>query len=365
MYFAPVAILVSSLLCAVPLEVHARFISTRATVCNGYSELCSKTLGNVTFVGAHDSYAVSPGSVAANQDYNVTTQLNEGIRMLQIQAHNSSGVIHLCHTSCVILDAGTLSNYLSSVKTWLDGNPNEVVVILIVNSDNLPPSQYATVYQSVGLDSLSYSPTTATTDGSQWPTLGTLIDSGKRVLTFMDSNADFASVPYIIDEFSNIWETAYDVTDQTFNCAVNRTGTAGNKMYLINHYLDTTESLFGLTFPVPDKSLLNVTNAVSGYGSLGLQASQCGAEYSKYPTVILVDFYNYGGGSVFQVAANLNSVTYVPHSVSPPVTSTTTSSSSNPTGSPQSNDAPPSVSGNPLKLGVVFAAVLCGAMLVV
>jgi hypothetical protein len=40
MYFAPVAILVSSLLCAVPLEVHARSISTRATVCNGYSEVC-------------------------------------------------------------------------------------------------------------------------------------------------------------------------------------------------------------------------------------------------------------------------------------------------------------------------------------
>lgn len=34
----------------------------------------------------------------------------------------------------------------------------------------------------------------------------------------------------ICTEFTNVWETAYDVTDQTFDCAVNRTGTADNKM---------------------------------------------------------------------------------------------------------------------------------------
>jgi len=28
------------------------------------------------------------------------TQLNDGIRMLQMQAHNSSGTIELCHTDC-------------------------------------------------------------------------------------------------------------------------------------------------------------------------------------------------------------------------------------------------------------------------
>jgi len=28
------------------------------------------------------------------------TQLNDGIRMLQMQAHNNSGTIELCHTDC-------------------------------------------------------------------------------------------------------------------------------------------------------------------------------------------------------------------------------------------------------------------------
>jgi hypothetical protein len=30
----------------------------RATVCNGSPDLCTRSFGNVTFVGAHDSYAV-------------------------------------------------------------------------------------------------------------------------------------------------------------------------------------------------------------------------------------------------------------------------------------------------------------------
>ena len=33
----------------------------------------------------------------------VTQQLNDGVRMLQSQAHNKSGTIELCHTSCVRL----------------------------------------------------------------------------------------------------------------------------------------------------------------------------------------------------------------------------------------------------------------------
>jgi hypothetical protein len=30
----------------------------RATICNGSPDLCTRSFGNVTFVGAHDSYAV-------------------------------------------------------------------------------------------------------------------------------------------------------------------------------------------------------------------------------------------------------------------------------------------------------------------
>jgi hypothetical protein len=97
----------------------------RATTCNGFPQLCDRSYGNVTFVGAHDSYAVGVNNVFADQDYNVTQQLNDGIRMLQMQAHNQSGTIQLCHTSCTLFNGGTLQSYLQSVQSWMASNPND------------------------------------------------------------------------------------------------------------------------------------------------------------------------------------------------------------------------------------------------
>ena len=102
-----------------------------------------------------------------------------------------------------------------AVKQWLEANPNEgrcfsypsnviftsfpVLSLLIVNIDNLPAAQYGAVFSAVGLDTMSYSPTTLPLPASGWPTLGSLIDSGTRLITFMDNTADPTTVPYIID----------------------------------------------------------------------------------------------------------------------------------------------------------------------
>lgn len=38
-------------------------------------------------------------TVAANQNYTVATQLDNGVRMLQVQGHMNGNDLHLCHTS--------------------------------------------------------------------------------------------------------------------------------------------------------------------------------------------------------------------------------------------------------------------------
>lgn len=327
---AQAALVLLGALPAVHSQMLVKSESKRATVCNGYSELCSRTYGNVTYIGAHNSYAVGSNNLAANQDYDVTQQLKDGIRLLQIQAHNQNGAIHLCHSSCLLFDGGLLSDYLKKVKSWMDSNPTEVVTILIVNIDNQPASTFATAYQTASLVDLSYAPDTTAVKADQWPTLGTLIDMGKRLLTFMDNSADASAAPYIIDEFTNIWETAFDVTDTAFPCTLNRTaGTADGKMGLSNHFLDTYASVIGVQSLVPDKDSLNSTNAVTGVGSIGQEAETCAALNGKQQTFFLVDYYNYGLGSVFQVAASANGVTYdTTKTIAPPITSTDGSSAS-------------------------------------
>jgi len=45
------------LVLGVPQQVNSG-VGRRATVCNGHAELCDKSFGTVSFVGAHDSYAI-------------------------------------------------------------------------------------------------------------------------------------------------------------------------------------------------------------------------------------------------------------------------------------------------------------------
>ena len=83
-----------------------------------------------------------------------------------------------------------------------------------------------------------------------------------------------------------MWETAFDVTDPTFDCNVNRTkGDSATQLSTINHFLDTTI----VNQLVPDIEKLNVTNGVSGPGSLGAQAGVCIAQNGRAPNFLLVD----------------------------------------------------------------------------
>ncbi|KAJ3571394.1 hypothetical protein NP233_g3774 [Leucocoprinus birnbaumii] len=338
-------------------------VGRRATVCNGFAELCQKSFGSVAFVGAHDSYAI--GNPFSNPEglATVTTQLNDGIRMLQMQAHNQNGEIRLCHTSCTLYDGGSLHDYLTTVSDWLNANPNEVLALLIVNIDNLPVAQYDSVFKAVGLDVHSFIPSSTPLPAGSWPTLGSMIDGGQRLVTFMDNGAD-ASVSYILDEFTHVWETAFNVIDPTFDCNINRTSSnvdPSTTMYLINHFLDMEI----LGNPAPNLGQLNVTNSASGIGSLGAQVDTCVAQHSKPPNFLLVDFYDYGAGSVFEVAARINSVQYTPpSSLASPLPSGASPSSTAQTTSRPLNSNALSISGVfslegtlPLISGVIGAVV--------
>lgn len=84
-----------------------------------------------------------------------------------------------------------------------------VITIVIVNSDNLPPTSFSPVFESAGLSSKVYTPASQPTQLSDWPSLSDMIDAGTTVVAFMDYEADTSSVPYLLDEFAAMWEDAY------------------------------------------------------------------------------------------------------------------------------------------------------------
>lgn len=108
-----------------------------------------------------------------------------------------------------------------------------VLSILIVNINNQAAASFAAIYDAVGLATVSFVPSSQPLTYTAWPTLGSMIDSGKRLVTFLDNSADTATVPYLLDEFTQIWETPFDATTTDWPCGVNRTrGDPTTQMYL-------------------------------------------------------------------------------------------------------------------------------------
>lgn len=56
--------------------------------CNNYPQFCARKYSNITMVAAHNSPFVRKNNVAANQVLDVTQQLNDGIRMCELDEPN-------------------------------------------------------------------------------------------------------------------------------------------------------------------------------------------------------------------------------------------------------------------------------------
>ncbi|KAL1979877.1 hypothetical protein VTN96DRAFT_5035 [Rasamsonia emersonii] len=276
-----------------------------ATTCNGRSEFCSRSYSNISLVGAHDSPFV--GDLPTdNQNINITEQLERGVRFLQGQTHkNIEGELDMCHTSCFLKDAGSLVSFLETVKTWLDGNPNEVVTLLITNGDNVNITEFDSAFDQSGIKKYAFVPSSSPNPLSinDWPTLQELIDAGTRLVAFLDYGADMKTVPYILDEFAYYFETPYDVTNASFpDCSINRPpgASADGRMYIVNHFLDV--DVLGAL--IPDREAADTTNAATGNGSIGAQAALCESLYGRPPNVVLVDFTDKGDIFAAQDALN-------------------------------------------------------------
>ncbi|KAK4044625.1 PLC-like phosphodiesterase [Parachaetomium inaequale] len=282
--------------------------------CNNSPDLCSRAYNNITHMGAHDSAflrdASTSNSVAGNQYYNATIALSAGIRLLQAQVHlSSNNTLELCHTDCRILDAGPLEAWLARIKHWLDANPNDVVTLLLVNSDNQPASSFGTVFDRSGISTYAYTPPSSSGSNQNtitWPTLQALITANTRLITFIASlpSPTTSDYPYLLNEFNHVFETPYNTTSpSSFTCALDRGGNStsvqtaisAGMLPLLNHfvYLELTPDIW-----IPAASAVDATNSPSEteVGALGRHLRDCMGEWGNNARVVfvLVDFYDRG-----------------------------------------------------------------------
>ena len=177
-----------------------------------------------------------------------------------------------------------------------------MVTVLLVNSDSASSQDLGSEFQQAGIDKYAYKPPSQSPP-AQWPTLQELINQNTRLVTFIASlSGSNAAAPYLMDEFSFIFENNYDIkSSSAFSCDPDRpptvkgnmqTALSSNRLPFMNHFLYQT-SFLGIE--TPNVSYVGTTNAPSGgEGNLGDAANKCKAAYHRQPTFILVDFFDQG-----------------------------------------------------------------------
>ena len=200
---------------------------------------------------------------------------------------------------------------------WLRRNPYEVITILMGNSDFITPENYTAPVMNSGLINYVYTTPEVPMPLESWPTLAEMILTNQRAVVMLDYQANQTAIPWLLDEFSQVWETPFSPTERSFPCTPQRPpdrprSVREDRMYMANHNLNVDVSVAGISLDVPAYSLLNETNGITGMGSAGWAVANCTTDWNRPPNYLLVDYYNLGSfnGSVFQVAASANNVTY-------------------------------------------------------
>ncbi len=309
--------------------------AVETAACNGHVELCDRRFDDVAFPATHNamSAADQPGWFLAEQPTTMVSSLDDGIRVFLIdtwygQRTESGGVVtaqralaraqaeltqgkaqeitpamqrtierlrgqpttgpvevYMCHTLCE-LGATQLESQLLGLREWIQAHPREVVTVFI--QDATTPADTAAVFERAGLTDLAY----VHEPGSKWPTLGDMIDSGKRLLVLMENEGGGTQYPYLHQGFDLVQDTGYTYASvDDFDCAPNR-GSKDADLFLVNHWLASFTAL------VSNAQKAN-TQAV-----LGDRVRTCQDERGQIPNFVAVNWYDQG--DLLQVVNELN-----------------------------------------------------------
>ena len=309
--------------------------------CNGFAELCDKTLDEVAFPAAHNAMSAAslPRWYQPNQRHDIRRQLREGVRAFLIDSHygvkRGSGPVltdleregtskvlegiraelgakaalafrgiqaqfarrggqgesggYFCHVVCE-LGSTSMFQVLGWFKDFLDEHPDEFLILFI--EDRVSPADTAETFEKSGILRYAY----IQKPGQPFPTLRELIESDKRLLVMAEVDSGRGSVPWYHDGFRLAMETPY-----TFNspaelatpksCDPNRGG-EGKPLFQLNHWVEK----------LPRSP---VTAAqVNAFGFLRRRVQACEQIRGALPGLIAVDYYN--EGDLLDVAKVLN-----------------------------------------------------------
>ncbi|MBI4898380.1 MAG: hypothetical protein HY827_08445 [Actinobacteria bacterium] len=306
--------------------------------CNGAETLCSKRLPEIALAATHNSMSdkTYPGGwLFPEQDGPVSEQLAYGVRALMLDVYygfpgtrvytdgdlSSPDVrdklksefgkefvaaadrirrtlskpergkrrMYLCHGFCE-LGATPIEETLGQVRTFLEDNPREVM--MIVFQDYVPTRELWSELEKGGIADYAYR---GPVDG-RWPRIGEMIDQNQRLVLLNENNLSPA-VPWIHGAFDVMQETPFAFSSKSAltsaeSCVPGRGGDT-NELFLMNHWISTP--------PAARPSNARVANARE---LMRKRIRRCERSRGRPANLVAVDFY--AQGDLMAVVDELN-----------------------------------------------------------
>ncbi len=251
--------------------------------CNGWAELCDQTLLDITTPMTHNSHAsIERGyhETATNHLHAIPTQLDDGIRALNVDVYEEEGEMLACHGFCS-LGSQPLAEVWLEFTDFLDAHPREVLWLQL--QDGAPLASTLDSFVQAGMSERAY------VKGETWPTLGEMIDDDKRLLlSGGEGGGEEAPWYHRQDDLSFATNYGY-VNASALDCELRSDAVDGALFELVHTFLD----------PIAWEAL-----SEEGNPGLATRLEECEEEVGRRVNLLTVDWYHHG--NVVGVAAEHN-----------------------------------------------------------
>ncbi|MFE2415905.1 PI-PLC domain-containing protein [Streptomyces hokutonensis] len=237
---------------------------TASRTCEGGADLCDRPYDEVAYLTSHNAMSTTVDRfIGPLQDPGITAQLDDGVRALQIDTYRwerpdeitarlaesdftaeqrkfiAAAVnkvnppregLWLCHSVCRA-GAIALVPELREIGDWMRAHPTEVITLIV--QDEISGEDTQRAFAQAGLSDLLHTPDPD--PAKPWPTLGDLIDSGRRLVVFAEQ-AD-GPAPWYRNFYDYGMETPFAFrTPDAMSCVPHRGG-SDKRLFLLNHFI--------------------------------------------------------------------------------------------------------------------------------